>query len=223
MFVGDRVVVRYRLAPGAPGDWRGPGEATLSDVTGIVVDGGDGAVGGTGGGPLVLTRVAPAALASDDLVRLPRDLIESVRLLPYRAVRNNEIRDVALRAVDAPDTAELAGWRVRAGATVDTPAPVDTAVPVRLGARLDSAAVAALRGWYAERGLPALVELPERLVSGAAASTALGSEFHRLVRVAVDGTESDIVTVAADDPRGAALRAEGFRLHHRVSYRRLTD
>ncbi|MFT4202077.1 hypothetical protein [Gordonia sp. (in: high G+C Gram-positive bacteria)] len=207
MFVGDRVVVRYRLAPGAPGDWRGAGDATLSDVTGIVVDAGD---------PLVLTRVTPSAVASDDHVRLPRELITSVRLLPYRAVRNREIRDVALRAIDAPVTADVAGWRARAGI------PDASAVPATMGARLDSAAVDALRRWYGEHDLPALVELPERLVSGATAGAPVGGEYHRLVRVGPDGTESDIVTVPADDlRRGARLRADGFALHHRVTYRDL--
>ncbi|GAB08464.1 putative acetyltransferase [Gordonia araii NBRC 100433] len=217
-FVGDRVVVRYRLGPGAPGDWRASDGATLSDVTGVVVESGDGET------PLVLTRVAPAAVADDDLVRLPADLIASVRLLPYRAVRNSEIRDIAMRAVDAAETAELLGWRARAGAgeAAEPGVPVNTAVPAAIGARLDSASVAALREWYAHRDLAPLVELPERLVTGAVAGTAFGGEFHRLVRVAPDGTESDIVTVAADDrERGRALRADGFALHHRVTYRDL--
>ncbi|MFT3898940.1 MAG: hypothetical protein QM728_01670 [Gordonia sp. (in: high G+C Gram-positive bacteria)] len=212
MFAGDRVVVRYRLAPGAPGDWRGAGDATVSDVTGVVA--------GVEPDALVLTRVAPAALASADRVRVPRELITSVRLLPYRAVRNNEIRDVALRAMDAPDTATVDRWLARAGGAVGI--DLASAVPAALGARLDGAAVDALRDWYAARGLPAVVELPERLVPGAEAGTPVGGEFHRLVRVDDDGAESDIVTVSADDSeRGAALRADGFALHHRVTYRHL--
>ncbi len=204
MFVGDRVVVRYRLAPGAPADWRDAAGATLSDVTGVVVDSGD---------PLVL-----------DTAAVPVELITSVRLLPYRAVRNNEIRDVALRAVGAAESDELLGWRVRTGAApVDSTVPLNSAVPAIMGARLDSATVAALQQWYASRGLPAVVELPERLVSGGSAvGTAVGGEFHRLVRVTDDGTETDIVTVPADDVAlGTSLRADGFRLHHRVAYRGL--
>ena len=74
-------------------------------------------------------------------------------------------------------------------------------------------------------GLRAVVELPERPVSGGTAvGAAVGGEFHRLVRVADDGTETDIVTVAADDlTRGTPLRADGFRLHHRVAHRDLGD
>ncbi|HNP57143.1 MAG TPA: hypothetical protein PK331_06390 [Gordonia sp. (in: high G+C Gram-positive bacteria)] len=206
MFVGDRVVVRYRLAPGAPADWRDAAGATLSDVTGVIVNSGD---------PLVL-----------DTAAVPVELITSVRLLPYRAVRNNEIRDVALRAIDAAESDEVLGWRVRAGATlVDSAVPRNSAVPAIMGARLDSTTVAALQQWYASRGLRAVVELPERLVSGGTAvGAAVGGEFHRLVRVADDGTETDIVTVAADDlTRGTSLRADGFRLHHRVAYRDLGD
>lgn len=211
MFVGDRVVVRYRLAPGAPADWRNADGATLSDVTGVVVD-----PGVDHGDPLVL-------MASGSSVAVPAELITSVRLLPYRAVRNNEIRDVALRAVTADESDEVLGWRVRAGGIpVDSAVPENSAVPAELGARLDSATVAALSQWYASRGLPAVVELPERLVPGASVGTEVGGEFHRLVRVADDGTESDIVTVAAHDvARGTALRADGFRLHHRVAYRDL--
>ncbi|GED96657.1 GNAT family N-acetyltransferase, cg3035/Rv0428c family [Gordonia crocea] len=213
VFVGDRVVVRYRLAPGAPGDWRGATDATLSDVTGVVVDAGD---------PLVLTRVAPAALTPADLVRVPADLVTSIRLLSYRAVRNNEIRDVALRAVAAPVTDEVQGWLVRAGAAEEGGVPANTAVPARMGARLDSTTVGAVESWFTAHHLPTIVELPERLVTDATAGTPIGGEFHRLIRVADDGTESDIVTVAAQDTdTGIALRADGFRLHHRVAYRRL--
>ncbi|GAA3027089.1 hypothetical protein GCM10010528_06000 [Gordonia defluvii] len=213
MFIGDRVVVRYRLGPGAPGDWRGADGATLSDVTGVILDAGD---------PLILTRAAPAAVASDDRVRIPAELVSAVRLLPYRAVRNREIRDVALRAVEAVETGEIAGWRVRLGIPPDDPHPVSTAVPARLGARLDAATESALQQWFAPRGLPPIIELPERLVAGAAIGVAVGGEFHRLVRVAGDGTESTIVTVSADDvPRGTALRADGYALHHRVTYRQL--
>lgn len=206
LFIGDRVVVRYRLAPGAPADWRDAAGATLSDVTGVVVDPGD---------PLVL-----------DAAAIPAALITSVRLLPYRAVRNNEIRDVALRAVDAVESDEILGWRTRAGGSPgDSAVPVDTAVPAAMGARLDSPTVDALRQWFASRGLPTIVELPERLVSGGTTvGTTVGGEFHRLVRVADDGTESDIVTAAADDVAlGTALRTDGFRLHHRVAYRDLGD
>ena len=74
-------------------------------------------------------------------------------------------------------------------------------------------------------GLRAVVELPERLGVGRdCCGRRGGREFHRLVRVADDGTETDIVTVAADDlTRGTSLRADGFRLHHRVAYRDLGD
>lgn len=210
-FAGDRVVVRYRLADGAPGDWRGSGEHGLSDVTGIVD-------ARSTPDALILTRVAPAAAASEDAVTIPVDLVTSVRPLSYRAVRNSEIRDVAARAVDAAETAELLGWRLRAGGS---PA---AALPAALGARLDEPAVDAIRAWYAAHDLPAIIELPERLVPGADAGRPLGGEYHRLVRLLPDGTEGDIVTVAAADrDRGAALRAEGFALHHRVTYRDLGD
>ena len=92
-FVGDRVVVRYRLGPGAPEDWRpAPNPATtsgpsLSDVTGIVTD----------GGTPELIRLDRDGI----VVEIPRPAITSVRVLSRRTVRNSDIRAVEYAAAHA--------------------------------------------------------------------------------------------------------------------------
>ncbi len=159
-FVGDRVVVRYRLGPGAPEDWRpAPNPATtsgpsLSDVTGIVTDGG-----------------TPELIRLDrdgTVVEIPRPAITSVRVLSRRTVRNSDIRAVEYAAAHAwPGTESgwIAGWLVRAGGGYTRRA--NCAVPVDIGARADGATLTAIADWYRARSLPPQLAWPDRLLPAA--------------------------------------------------------
>lgn len=153
-FVGDRIVVRYRLGVGAPADWRptanpashGPSQ---SDVTGILLDDGD---------PLVVERDGTTE-------SIPRAAITSVRLLSRVTVRNSEIRDLEAAAADAwpgVESAHIDGWLLRAGGGLSRRA--NSAVPVEFGAGVDTTTRSAIRGWFAERGLAPLVAAPDRLL-----------------------------------------------------------
>ena len=159
-FVGDRVVVRYRLGAGAPADWRrAPNPATtsgpaLSDVTGIVADGG-----------------SPDLMRLDrdgTVVEIPRPAITSVRVLSRRTVRNSDIRAVEYAAAHAWPGIEsqwLDGWLVRAGGGYTRRA--NCAVPIELGARADGPTLTAIADWYRARSLPPQLAWPDRLLPAA--------------------------------------------------------
>ncbi len=156
--VGDRVVVRYLLGESTPADWRGNPDAAQSDVTGILVDDAD---------PLRLER-------DGEVVSIPVDAVTSVRLLSARPVRNSEIRaleHVAARAWPGVEHAWIDGWFCRAGHGFSRRA--NSAVPLEMSARADLPTLQRIARWYAERGLPPLLALPDRLMK---ASTVGGVE-----------------------------------------------
>ena len=159
-FAGDRVVVRYRLGPGAPADWRpSPNPATtsgpsLSDVTGIVVD---------GGSPELIRLEREGTV-----VEIPRPAITSVRVLSRWTVRNSDIRAVEYAAAHAwPGTQSqwIDGWLARAGCGYTRRA--NCAVPVDIGARADGATLTAIADWYRARSLPPQLAWPDRLLPAA--------------------------------------------------------
>lgn len=148
-FIGDRVVVRYRLGAATPTDWRGDPDAAVSDVTGILLDDTD---------PLIVERDgAPASI--------PRSTIVSIRLLSRQTVRNSEIRDLEVAAAHAWPGIEsevIDGWFVRTGHGISRRA--NSAVPIEFGARADAATLAAIREWYRFREQPAVLAVPDRLL-----------------------------------------------------------
>jgi ribosomal protein S18 acetylase RimI-like enzyme len=160
-FVGDRVVVRYRLGADTPADWRDtPNPAasagpTLSDVTGIVVAGPD-------DGELIrLDR-------DGTVVNIPLTAVTSVRVLSRRTVRNSEIRAIEYAAAHGWPGVEstwIDGWLVRAGHGYTRRA--NCAVPIDVDARADGPTLTAIAAWYRERSLPPQLAWPDRLLPAA--------------------------------------------------------
>ena len=149
---GDRVVIRFRKGPGAPADWRADESATLSDVTGILQAGDASA--------MVVRR-------GSDEVRVPASLVEAVRVLSDKPVRNSDIRSLevaAARSWPGLESTMINGWRARAGGGFSRRA--NSAVPLEMGARIDADTVTRLREWYAGRGLPLKLAVVTRLIPG---------------------------------------------------------
>ncbi len=193
-FIGDRVVVRYRLGNRTPADWRGNPTATLSDVTGLLVDDGD---------PLVVDRDGTREA-------VPRTAISSIRILSRVTVRNSQIRALegaAAAAWPGVESTIVAGWLLRSGRGFTRRA--NSAIPLEFGARADAATLGEIRAWYRERGLPMLVALPDRLVpAGQITGRPVSGEIDVLVRD-VDGfpAAADPAVGLATAPTPAWLRA----------------
>lgn len=154
---GDRVVVRFRKGPGAPADWRGDPSATLSDVTGIL---------DSESPDLVILR-------DDERVVVPAALVEAVKVLSDKPVRNSQIRSLevaAARGWPGIESEMINGWRARAGGGFTRRA--NSAVPLEMGARLDSQTMDRLREWYGARDLPVKIAAVTRLLPGAHVSPA---------------------------------------------------
>ena len=196
-YVGDRIVVRHRV------DAR-----RLTDVTGLLLDADD---------PLVIEGTGPKDRGERVSVR--RDDVTSIRLLSYTTVRNSEIRSLAaaLATAGAVHTESRAGWLLRSGNV----APLDnSAVPVDLDAHADGESLTAIARWYADRDLPALLAIPERLVpDGHITGTRVGPPMH--VLVLPDDPSEAVIVDATDRVRGTELRARGYRLHHVLRHFRL--
>lgn len=183
--VGDRVVVRYLLGDSTPADWRGNPAAAQSDVTGVLLDDSD---------PLRIRR-------DDEELSIPSAAITSVRLLSAKPVRNSEIRALehaAAAAWPGVETAWIDGWFVRAGHGFSRRA--NSAVPLQRNARPDAPTLRRIAGWYAERDLPTLLALPERLIPPTAVS---GDPDVEVQILTVD--LSDLVARVENAPRTARL------------------
>ncbi|MGC4962865.1 N-acetylglutamate synthase, CG3035 family [Gordonia sp. DT101] len=194
-FVGDRIVVRYRLGDATPADWRGDRAAAQSDVTGILREDGD---------PLVIDRDGTPE-------SIPRAAITSVRILSRVTVRNSEIRAVEAAAAAAwpgTESAMVSGWLLRAGGGFTRRA--NSAVPLEFGADTDSDAIAAMRGWYSTRGLPTMIALPERLIpAGHIDGRPASGEVQMLVRdvAGLPTATSKVPVRQTDAPTTPWLRA----------------
>ncbi|MDR3659838.1 MAG: GNAT family N-acetyltransferase [Mycobacterium sp.] len=138
--VGTRVSLRYRLP-------ESPAEA-FTDVVGH------------------LEALAPAVVVrtkSGERVEISSADVMSVRELSHAPVRNSQIRALEHAAALAwPGTEQrwLEGWLLRAGGGATMRA--NSAVPLLFSS--DLTALPAIVDWYAERGLPPWLALPERLL-----------------------------------------------------------
>lgn len=136
--VGTRVSLRYRLPPGSV--------PPLTDVVGHLLDVGDLIHVRTKGGDVV-----PVAAA---------DVI-TVRALAAVPVRNPDIRNLEHAAALAWPGVEqqwLDGWLLRFGHGSTRRA--NSAVPLLPNPAVDTGAIV---DWYAARGAPALIAVPDRL------------------------------------------------------------
>ncbi|MEW2482058.1 GNAT family N-acetyltransferase [Mycobacterium sp. NPDC049093] len=138
--LGSRVSLRYQLPAGSA--------KPLTDVIGHLEQ----------LEPTVLIRTKDGELV--DVA--PADIV-SVRELSHAPVRASEIRALEHAAALAWPGVEqqwLGGWLLRAGHGVTSRA--NSAIPLDMSAQI--ADLAAVRDWYRERGLPAWLALPERLL-----------------------------------------------------------
>ncbi|MFT4043982.1 MAG: GNAT family N-acetyltransferase [Gordonia sp. (in: high G+C Gram-positive bacteria)] len=183
VYPGDRIVVRYRIGDTTPGDWRPASHAAqtaprLSDITGFLVENAD---------PLRISR-------NGVIESVPRAAITSMRLLSARPVRTSEIRALERAAAlswPGIESTWIEGWFVRAGGRMSRRG--NSAIPLEMSARADAATLHRISAWYAERNLPTILALPDRLLGPhTIPGTPASGDVHILTRV-LDG--------AGDQPR----------------------
>ncbi|WP_238558920.1 GNAT family N-acetyltransferase [Rhodococcus rhodnii] len=145
--LGTRVVVRYSL----PAGYSHP----VTDVIGT------------------LEGTDPVAVRSADgrVVQIGRDTVVAVRALGPRPIRTSEIRALEVAAAQAWPGLEstwVDGWLARYGSGITGRA--NSATPLGMPgelAPLTGDTLARLDAWYAERGLPLRLLVPDRLSPGA--------------------------------------------------------
>lgn len=194
LYLGDRIVIRHRV-----------GARQLTDVTGLLIDAGD---------PLIVDGTGPKNRG--DRRSIPHADVTSLRVLSFRPVRNSEIRALTqVIAERTPGRTEtIDGWLLRA----ECSAPLDnSALPIGVDARADGPSLAMIARWYAERGLPAIVGLPDRLIPDArVVGPPVGPLMHVLVKP--DDVTTAIVADSTERGLGESLRAAGHRLHHALRH-----
>lgn len=143
--LGTRVVLRYRL----PAGYSHP----MTDVIGELV------------------AVEPAVVVRTEtrqLVQVTPDAVVALKALTARPVRTREIRALEAAAAAGWPGLELEwvdGWLLRAGAgfTLRANSAIPLGDPGTVADPADPAVRARLAGWFADRGLPLRLLIPDRL------------------------------------------------------------
>ncbi|NLG54063.1 MAG: GNAT family N-acetyltransferase [Rhodococcus sp.] len=140
--LGTRVVVRHRLPPGY--------SHPMTDVIGV------------------LESHEPLTVRTADgrAVQIATDQVIAVKALGARPIRTGEIRAVEMAAAlgwPGTESAWIGGWLARYGHGITGRA--NSASPLGMPGELEpfDAVADQLRTWYAERGLPLRLSLPDRL------------------------------------------------------------
>jgi len=177
--VGSRVSIRHRLPTGE-----------FTDVIGHL---------------LALTPNVVARTKSGELVEISRDDVVAMRELSHRPVRASEIRALEHAAALAwPGTEQhwQEGWLLRAAGGYTSRA--NSAVPLDFAATV--ATLPAIVDWYARRGLPPWLALPDRLLPVRGLGGGAGVK-HTRVMVADLGEAAPVAGAALLDRPDAAWLA----------------
>lgn len=138
--LGARVALRYRLPPGH--------SHPMTDVIGELIE----------------SDAAVVAVEASDgrVVRVATDRVVALKALGARPIRTSEIRALERAAADGWSGVEqewIDGWLLRAGHGFTGRA--NSATPIEPQASPSS--LAAIENWFARRGLPPVLLLPDRL------------------------------------------------------------
>lgn len=194
---GDRVVVRRRI-PAEPGH--------VTDVIGHVVS----------LDPLTVRpqKVGGLPSAAEALV-IPDELIQVVRRLSPRRVRNSDIRNLEVATAAAFPGVEHrwsadGQWLLRAGDGITERS--NSAVPLGHSAGFSAVPLAEIREFYAAHGLPPVIAIPERIGAAGEKLVAahpdlwrLGPEILVLARSLADTSDA---AALADAPEGMTVRVD---------------
>ncbi|MGW0183042.1 N-acetylglutamate synthase, CG3035 family [Nocardia sp. NPDC003345] len=143
--VGERVVVRYRLPDGS--------DPPLTDVIGEVVS----------------TNPLTVLAADGHPVLIPAGRVVALKSLAPRPIRTSEIRALETAAAygwPGTEYAWMDGWMLRAGhgytRRANSAVPIgDSSGPARMGPDT----LQRMNAWYAAKGLPLQLALPDRLAT----------------------------------------------------------
>ncbi|MDU0479010.1 GNAT family N-acetyltransferase [Staphylococcus chromogenes] len=148
--IGDRVIVR-RILPDTPGH--------LTDVIGHVES-------------LNPLRVRPQSvggfLSDAPIVEIPEELIQVIKVLPPRRVRNSEIRAVEVATAHAfpgIEHVEVDGWLLRAGDGITERS--NSAAPLGASAGLSPVPIQAIIDFYRRHQLEPCLLIPNRIAPAA--------------------------------------------------------
>jgi len=225
--LGTRVTLRYRRRAGST--------PPLTDAVGhlLAVD------------PVVRVQTKTGAVVEC----APADVV-ALRTLTDAPVRTSEIRSLEHAAAEAwvgGEQAWLDGWLLRVDPDADLEA--NSTVPLAISARPDT--IPAIVAWYADRGVPPRLLIPDRLLPVPAGlipereermlvrdaplperhtSATLDDDSHAGMTLDVTGARwievsGDIRAYVCVDERDTdaitGAEAQGFRLHHRRRFFRL--
>lgn len=136
-WIGRRVSIRRVL------DRTPEGELRFGDVVGDL---------------LALDAETAVIEARSGLVEVPIALVTAARAVVPSTAEELALEATVARGWRAAETAELGGWLLRA--TGGFTSRANSVLPLRAAGRPLDEALETVRGWYAERGLPARLQLP---------------------------------------------------------------